>query len=523
VKGVVAKMKLKYFVWIVHLFAATAWSQQKPERLSSEHLLAQLDASFLKKTLAVSPDSRHVAYASKNGGKQYITVDMVKGKEYDSVSTPIFSPDSKRAAYAAMLGKKWCAVIDGMEEKQYDSIKASSIVFSPDSKRIAYAANLLNPNDKRNIEVDRTERASWFAVLDEKEPEIEYYGLGVYDLLFSPDSKHFVYWLDKAFLSGNSNEYTGGCVIMDGKREVVQDGENYHDIKFSYMYGYYTDKKVFDLKFTFSPKSNWYFYNTVDFYSTQKDHWYIVPTNKGRYGLEKYQVLNFVFSPDDERIAYIVKEPRYEYVHVHSKDQKHYIKICPEDPVFSSDGKYMAYRAMIDKNWCVVLNEKEGKEFKAREEKQYPNLGVGPRTLLFSPDSRHLSYMAINQNKWFVVFDEKEGKQYDGIGKETLIFSPDSKHLAYGAVINKKECVVIDGEEQKLYDRVDNVNFNLTSNHIIFGARTGSVWRVAIDGNEGKEYDGITTGSQIIIDPDDGFHYLASKGEKIYLVEEKLK
>jgi hypothetical protein len=40
---------------------------------------------------------------------------------------------------------------------------------------------------------------------------------------------------------------------------------------------------------------------------------------------------------------------------------------------------------------------------------------------------------------------------------------------------------------------------------------------------EGKRYDGIVGGGRIIFDCADRLHYLAAKGDDIYLVEERIQ
>ena len=66
-----------------------------------------------------------------------------------------------------------------------------------------------------------------------------------------------------------------------------------------------------------------------------------------------------------------------------------------------------------------------------------------------------------------------------------LLFSPDSQHVAYAAIKGDKQFVVVDGKE-------------------------------------GTRYDGLS-GKGIIFDSPDTFHYLAAKGNSIYLVEERMK
>jgi uncharacterized membrane protein len=63
------------------------------------------------------------------------------------------------------------------------------------------------------------------------------------------------------------------------------------------------------------------------------------------------------------------------------------------------------------------------------------------------------------------------------------------------------------------------------SKRVAYEAQVGNNWFVVVDGKEEKQYDGIVTigEGRIIFDSADSIHYLALKGNKIYLVEEAVK
>jgi hypothetical protein len=63
--------------------------------------------------------------------RQFVVVDGIEGKQYDSIGegTLVFSPDSRRVAYAAQAANKWFVVVDGSEGKGYDSILGEGIIF----------------------------------------------------------------------------------------------------------------------------------------------------------------------------------------------------------------------------------------------------------------------------------------------------------------------------------------------------------------------------------------------------------
>lgn len=120
--------------------------------VTREVSLGKIDPGIFPETLAVSPDSKRVAYEAGRGKKQLVVVDGVEGKEYDGIGewSALSSPDSKRVAYGARRGKKWLVVVDGVEGKEYDRfIRGSTLVFD--------APNLLHGLAVRGDEIFRVE------------------------------------------------------------------------------------------------------------------------------------------------------------------------------------------------------------------------------------------------------------------------------------------------------------------------------------------------------------------------------
>jgi len=109
---------------------------KRPARLvARERSLGKILPGIVGKTLAVSPDSKRVAYDAQRGQKWLVVVDGVEGKEYDGIGALLFSRGSKRVAYAAKRGQKWLVVVDGFEGKEYGVfLRGSRLVFDgPDS------------------------------------------------------------------------------------------------------------------------------------------------------------------------------------------------------------------------------------------------------------------------------------------------------------------------------------------------------------------------------------------------------
>ena len=103
--------------------------------------------------------------------------------------------------------------------------------------------------------------------------------------------------------------------------------------------------------------------------------------------------------------------------------------------------------------------------------------------------------------------------------------SPDSKRVAYVAKAGDKWFAVVDGKEGKQYDRIGDPKFSPDSKLVAYVAKAGDKWFAVVDGKEGKQYDSILTlqGGGIVFDSSDRLHYLACKGNSIYLVEEIIK
>ena len=81
-------------------------------------------------------------------------------------------------------------------------------------------------------------------------------------------------------------------------------------------------------------------------------------------------------------------------------------------------------------------------------------------TPVFSPDGKRVAYSARKGGRWFVVVDGQAGPEYDGIMAGTPVFSPDGKRLAYVPEKGGKWLVVVDGQEGPTYDMTGHLAFS---------------------------------------------------------------
>lgn len=159
-----------------------------------------------------SADGRHeahlIAEVVGNNATQ-VVVDGQPGPKHPAVFNAQLSPDGRHVAYLACDRQKYFEVFDGKPGPEYDRITGQ--ILSPDGRRIAYEARIGVPGSDfhgRPITND-TEMAQPFIVVDGT-PGPKYDG--VYQLIFSPDSRHVAY---EAYKNGH------WLVVLDTKEGVA--------------------------------------------------------------------------------------------------------------------------------------------------------------------------------------------------------------------------------------------------------------------------------------------------------------
>jgi roadblock/LC7 domain-containing protein len=133
------------------------------------------------KEMQFSPSGHRLAYIAGERGKAILVVDGVRTPARDAVSAPTFSPDARRLAYVGREGNKSFAVLDGRAQAAFDEV--DSLGFSPNSERFAYWARTGN---------------SWSAVVDGQagprySGKVDPGAWTHVPVLFSPDSRRTAY------------------------------------------------------------------------------------------------------------------------------------------------------------------------------------------------------------------------------------------------------------------------------------------------------------------------------------------
>ena len=446
-------------------------------RHASERLLfPEVHEAIIQETIIMSQDGRHVAYVAIVGGKNIVVVDGEEGQSYDAISgVPIFSPNSQRLAYLAVAGTEQMVVVDGIEGTPYEGIGrhavctlegddqvCSEILFSPDSQHVAYVA---------------LDNGSVFTVVDEQPGETYFSIVG---LTYSPDGEKL------AYMAGGF----GDRVVVGGDEQP-----EYENILASSI--------------VFSPDGQ-----RLAYVAEEADQQFVVANGIEGERYDDVDTTSIIFSPDSRQVAYLASKEGKVFAVVDGEAGKAYDRIMPGSLQFSQDSGRVAYGAVAGKHEFVVVDGEEGARYDI----------IGFDSVMFSPDSLQVAYVAVEGEQNYPVVDGQELRHGDEVAPGTLTFSPDSEHIAYVAISSDGDRPVLDGVVGDRYDFIAEgpLAFSPDSQSLAFVATDDNQEFVVLDGDAGDPYDFVIPMS-LIFDGSGLFHYLAGKGESLFLVEEVLE
>jgi hypothetical protein len=361
-----------------------------------------------------------------------------------------------------------------------------SITFSPDGRRIAYA-------------VRRGEQVAPVVdgVVGRPYDKIFYF-------LFSPDGKRIAY-IAKRELSD--------LIVLDGKEQP----------EFVRVYSP-----------MFSRDSRLFMYEGDQHRPNQDDLLLaVVIDNDGEHRYVKAAVSSF--SVDNRRVAYVVQDGAGQAVIVDGVVQGSYEEVgeaptqdrdfCwryPRQPVFSPDGKHIAYMVRVGKEQFVIRDGVRGRPYRH----------IDWCSLRFGDDSKDFAYVVSCGRMQCAVVNEQQGIAYDEVtgfdssfmlrmgsvarpvyrvrsGKKwavaniagtakwdgilTIVISQDAKHLAYVVQDNGNVRMIHDGKESRPYQSVALEQFSADSAHLTYRAFRDKKMFMVCDGREGTQYDDIDT------------------------------
>jgi hypothetical protein len=533
------------FIFALMIIMITAGCTTKtiplqPKRVVNKKLLCRIDPSTcIPDSIIVSHDNRHVAWIAQAGAEKWVVWDGREGKHYGEIQYLGFSPQGNHLVYWTKKENRIVMILDQHESKPYDEI--DRFTFSPEGSRSAYKARIGN---------------KWLAVVDGRESrlydEVLISSFSSWDFTFSPDGKHLVYWAsigNKAYLvlDGQESEpvedIASPVYSPDGKHlayvmksrakwQMVIDGQK--------------GKPYLGCGWAnFSPDSRHVAYQAFDINETNRNRKDIGVERivlDGNEGPFYFHITSIHFSPDSRRLAYIIcDEPSAGCIRcghrviVDGKEGKRYAHIPGgfdiDYPFFSPDSSHLAYLVITPDqsrnnvtwltrrwpNWQIVLDDQEDKIY---------NEILGT---CFNPETNQIFYFAKSGEKHFAVDNGHEGKAYDDILYSFQLFSPDFKKLVYAARLGKQWFMVVNGKEEKPYQEISNTFFSPDSKHLAYMAKANDQWLIVVDKIEGMSFDQIfkpeinrINWTEILFDTANSFHYLARKGNSIFLVEEKI-
>lgn len=371
---------------------------------------------------------------------------------------PIFSPDGYHFACGVWYDQKFwenqqnklsrkppasLLVLDGQiiatygtyGTEQYEHIAEESLIFSPDSKHFVYKAS---------------KNSQAFLVIDGKEEE-KYDWITSYPIIaFSQNGEHYAYAAHR-----DNKEY----IIFDG-REIAEYNDIYEGPVLS------TDGQHLAYAYGVGrpPSPN------------------IIVDNqeKGSFNFLRY----LTFSPDGAYFAFMTSTEKGKYyIKVNGEDGKEYDAIAK--PIFSPDNQHLAYAAKEGNKILIILDGEIKKEFESAELLTGESGLERTDYLTFSPDSQHLAYVIQTvskigndyKRKQFVFLDDENKYEYEiSPYKEIdfLVFSPDSKHLLFRVA---RKTIVVDGKNfGERYDNVYNPHFSPDGNYVVYNARKDKVF-----------------------------------------------
>jgi hypothetical protein len=337
-------------------------------------------------TLVFSAQGGRLAYTARRGKRAVLVSDGREVGEYDSLDVPTFSRDGTRLAVRAKRGKDAFVVVDGRESPPYR--ETGAYVFTPDGRHLAFVGRddaahvvvdgksvraydevnaLFASAEGGHVAVCARQGRKWRMVVDDREAP-EYDDVVCTASPFSPDGGRVAYFARRG---------RQWLVAFDGSETPAFDD-------------------VGSRSSPFSPDG---------VHSIWKG---IAPT----------------FSPDGSRLAFAAKKGERWVVRADRQESKEYDEVVGDTLTFSPDGRRLAYRARRGPKWLVVTDGREGPEYDDLVGNERPGrfARLDPQPPVFSPDGRWVAYPARRGKRWVVAAGERETRGYDLVLASSLAF-----------------------------------------------------------------------------------------------------
>lgn len=348
--------------------------------------------------VALSPDGRRIAYGALVDGKWHMVTDGMEGSSFDSVASPSFSPDGKHVMYKAMLGERWFVVVDN---KMNPGTKANYArrEFNADSNLIAFSESTDDKNKGRLI---------------------------ISDLRFK--NQTIMDGIGSIMITNNDRTRIAAVSLENGKQRVMEFSFSVpNDVKKGPLYDSINNP-------VFGPDGV-----SLAYEAARGGERFLVFNGREEKISKRPLVGPPVIRPDLKAVGAIIGniDPATQHLAVSSagnaagmheffgKDArkgKEYEEA--KYLVYNRDGSAYAHAARTGQSWLVVVNGQEGPLF---------DRVVSP---VFTPDGKKLAYRARKDGMRFVVVADTTGKTIKQYPAYEQVFQPvftsDGKSIAYG-------------------------------------------------------------------------------------------
>ena len=376
-----------------------------------------------------SPDGRRVAYVAHQGSQSYPTVGEEVGEAYHYIDPPFFSDDGQHVGFRVgnrvkKDREKWWVLLDGEETHPEDWM--GRVTFRPGSDEVVYWAQ----PGARIADGGFYERKDLIFKCPGKKGKKWRDARALFPPTYSSDGKTV------ATAASRGGEW---YVLLITKRGQKQAKKGYSMINCVALSPNGKDHAVSVLK-----DSDGLGFGDMPPGMTMMGGSFAIEHGKKKYGAGYDSAGVPVFSPDGKHLAYKVLRAGQMGIAIDGDKRAE----CEHDyvftPIFHPKGKRIAYVAnqggKIDDYWKmgvegdwslkggenrIISHDLRGK--KSEQSEAYLEI----RHSTFSPDGDLIAFAARTEEGWRIVVGEKQSEPFDELGPP--VFSADGKVVAFGA------------------------------------------------------------------------------------------
>jgi WD40-like Beta Propeller Repeat len=221
-----------------------------------------------------------------------------------------------------------------------------------------------------------------------------------------------------------------------------------------------------------------------------KRHWGLYYQGAFTSGFEP--VTTVKFSPDGRRLIYLAREEKQRFVVEGEQVHPHADAVDYDRLTFSSDSAVLAYPALIDGAWRMVINADPGPA--------WDRIATAPMS---TKEGRHVFYVAVKDGRYSVVDRHTPGPSMYLIDSPPVV-SDDGKTSAYWAMGDDLRWRVYRNHKPVrgyVADRPGQLLLSADGRIIAAVLKRGDHWLVVRNGKPGSAFTAIGQGS-LTLSPD---------------------